>query len=45
MRGEDRSNGQLFSYIEIESRVHAKPALRLIREVVNDAAYGAVAGV
>lgn len=30
MRGEDRSNGQLFSYIEIESRVHAKPPLRLI---------------
>lgn len=40
MRGEDRSNGQLFSYIDIESRIHAKHPLRLIREVVNDALAG-----
>jgi transposase len=37
MRGEDRKNSQLFSYIDIESRIHAKHPLRLIREVVNDA--------
>ena len=37
MRGEDRKNGELFSYIDIESRIHAKHPLRLIREVVNDA--------
>ena len=40
MRGEDRSNGQLFSYIDIESRIHPKHPLRLIREVVNDALAG-----
>lgn len=40
MRGEDRSNGPLFSYIDIESRIHAKHPLRLIREVVNDALAG-----
>jgi transposase len=37
MRGEDRKNKELFSYIDIESRIHAKHPLRLIREVVNDA--------
>lgn len=36
MRGEDRSDGQLFSYVSIEERIHAKHPLRLIREVVND---------
>lgn len=36
MRGADRSNGQLFSYVDIESRIHPKHPLRLIREVVND---------
>lgn len=36
MRGEDRKNQHLFSYIGIESRIHAKHPLRLIREVVND---------
>lgn len=40
MRGEDRKNRQLFSYIDIESRIHAKHPLRLIREVVNDALAG-----
>lgn len=37
MRGEDRSTGQLFSYVSIEDRIHAKHPLRLIREVVNEA--------
>ncbi|MGH3054054.1 MAG: IS5 family transposase [Gaiellaceae bacterium] len=37
MRGEDRSNGQLFSYVSIEDRIHEKHPLRLIREVVNEA--------
>lgn len=36
MRGEDRKNRQLFSYIDIESRIHEKHPLRLIREVVNE---------
>ncbi len=36
MRGEDRSNGPLFNYVDIESRIHPKHPLRLIREVVND---------
>ena len=37
MRGEDRSDGQLFSYVSVEDRIHAKHPLRLIREVVNEA--------
>jgi len=37
MRGEDRGNNELFSYVSIEDRVHARHPLRLIREVVNDA--------
>lgn len=36
MRGDDRMNGQLFSYVSVEDRIHAKHPLRLIREVVND---------
>lgn len=40
MRGDDRSNGQLFSYVSIEERIHAKHPLRLIREVVNEALLG-----
>lgn len=40
MRGEDRSNGQLFICIDIESRIHTKHPLRLVREVVNDALTG-----
>jgi transposase len=40
MRGEDRTSSQLFSYIDIESRIHEKHPLRLIREVVNDALAG-----
>lgn len=37
MRGDDGKNKELFSYIDIESRIHTKHPLRLIREVVNDA--------
>jgi len=40
MRGEDGDNSQLFSYVSIEDRIHAKHPLRLIREVVNDALAG-----
>lgn len=37
MRGEDRKGEQLFSYASVESKVHEKHPLRLIREVVNEA--------
>ena len=37
MRGTDQKTTHLFSYIDIESRIHAKHPLRLIRGVVNDA--------
>lgn len=40
MRGTDKGQDQLFSYISIEDRIHAKHPLRLIREVVNDALDG-----
>lgn len=40
MRGEDRANGQLFSYVSIEERIRPKHPLRLIREVVNEALGG-----
>ena len=36
MRGEDRSSGSLFSYVDLESRVPAKHPLRMIRAVVNE---------
>lgn len=36
MRGEDSSSGNLFSYVDLESRVPAKHPLRLIRTVVNE---------
>ena len=36
MRGEDRSSGSLFSYVDLESRVPSEHPLRLIREVVNE---------
>ncbi len=36
MRGEDRSSGILFSYVDLESRVPARHPLRLIRGIVND---------
>ncbi len=36
MRGEDRSSGRLFSYVELESRVPGKHPLRVIRGIVNE---------
>lgn len=36
MRGEDRSSGSLFSYVDLEDRVPADHPLRLIRGIVND---------
>ena len=35
-RGEDRSSGRLFSYVDLESRIPAAHPLRLIREIVNE---------
>jgi len=40
MRGEDRKGEQLFSYVSVESKVHEKHPLRLIRDVVNEALEG-----
>ena len=37
MRGEDRRTGQLFSYVDLESRVRADHPLRRIRDLVNQA--------
>ena len=36
MRGEDRSSGNLFSYVDLEHRVPSDHPLRLIRAIVND---------
>ena len=36
MRGEDRSSGRLFSYVDLEARVPAKHPLRVIRAIVNE---------
>jgi len=35
MRGEDRRTAQLFSYVDLESRVRSDHPLRAIRELVN----------
>lgn len=37
MRGSDRRSGELFSYVDLESRVRANHPLRPIREIVNTA--------
>ena len=37
MRGEDRRTGQLFSYVDLESRVRSDHPLRTIRDLVNQA--------
>ena len=37
MRGSDKQNGALFSYVNLEDRVPAQHPLRLIREIVNSA--------
>src|ERR1700749_2986660 len=36
MRGTDARSGELFSYVDLETRVPAKHPLRLVRRVVND---------
>ena len=40
MRGDDRSSGRLFSYVDIEDRVPADHPLRTIRGIVNDVLAG-----
>jgi transposase len=37
MRGEDRTTAQLFSYVDLESRVRRDHPLRVIRDLVNRA--------
>ena len=37
MRGGDERSGSLFSYVDLEARVGKDHALRIIREVVNEA--------
>ena len=37
MRGSDKQNGALFSYVNLEDRVPARHPLRLIRKIVNGA--------
>ncbi len=36
MRGQDRSSGSLFSYVDLEERVPSAHPLRTIRGIVND---------
>jgi len=40
MRGEDRTSGRLFSYVDLESRVRADHPLRAIRGLVNQSLAG-----
>jgi transposase len=37
MRGSDRRSGELFSYVDVETRVRSDHALRRIRSIVNEA--------
>src|SRR6202046_2080970 len=37
MRGEDRTNGTLFSYVDVEARIPAKHPLRAMRRLTNAA--------
>ena len=37
MRGEDRTDGALFSYVDIEARIPAKHPLRAMRRLTNAA--------
>ncbi len=37
MRGQDRTSGTLFSYVDLDARVPAKHPLRAMRELVNEA--------
>ena len=36
MRGSDRRSGELFSYVNVETRVRSDHPLRAIRSIVND---------
>ncbi len=40
MRGQDRSSGSLFSYVDLEKRVPSDHPPRLIRSIVNDVPGG-----
>ena len=48
MRGEDRTSGELFSYVDIEARIAEKHPLRAMRRLTNaalaelDAAFSAL---
>jgi len=37
MRGEDRTSGSLFSYLDIEGRIPARHPLRAMRRLTNAA--------
>ena len=37
MRGQDRTSGSLFSYVDLDARVPARHPLRAMREIVNEA--------
>ena len=37
MRGEDRTSGALFSYVDMEGRIPAKHPLRAMRRLMNAA--------
>ena len=37
MRGLDKTGGALFSYVDLEERVPARPPLRKVSQMVNDA--------
>ena len=36
MRGSDRRSGELFSYVDVETRVRSDHPLRAIRSIVNE---------
>ena len=38
MRGEDRTSGALFSYVDVEARIPAKHPLRAMRRLTNEVA-------
>ena len=44
MRGTDETSGSLFSDVDLEERIPARPPLRRIRQVVNDALASLDAG-
>ena len=44
MRGEDRTSGALFSYVDMEARIPAKHPLRAMRRLTNAAALAELDG-